>query len=571
VKQRAVRSFITLITLWALLSATALPVFAASPEPVHAENGMVASGHVLASEVGVEILRRGGNAVDAAVATSLALNVVAPYAGVIGGGGFMLIYLAQSQEIIVIDFRERAPADATVGMYLDEKGDVVPDLSTVGYKAVAVPGGVAGLQFAAQEYGTMPLRQLLREPTVLAEKGFPVSQKLHDAIAGSVDKLRRDPEAAAILLTPEGEALPAGSTLRQRNLARTLRVLARSGWYQFYDGRISKEIVQAMAANGGLVSADDLRSYRPTVRKPVHGTYRGFDIWSMPPPSSGGIHIVQMLNILESYKISAWGFGSSMYVHHLVETMKLAFADRAEYLGDPAFVDIPVRGLTSKAYATELRRTIGDDARPSEEIRAGNPLPYESEDTTHLSVVDQWGNAVALTQTLNGFFGACVVAGNTGVFLNNEMDDFSAKPGVANKFGLIGGSANAIAPGKAPLSSMSPTIMTQDGKLALVLGSPGGSTIITAVLETIINMVDFGMNVSEAVHAPRIHAQWMPPQIFAEPDALVADVQRELRRRGHEIQVRPSIADVHAIAVDLDTGALSGMSDPRREGGTVGY
>lgn len=570
--RHAPRTALALACAVLLALVTAATAWAASRPPLAVEHGLVASGHPLASAAGVAVLEDGGNAVDAAVATALTLDVVAPYAGVLGGGGFMLIYVAESQEIVVIDFRELAPAAATRDMYLDADGDVVPDLSTIGYKAVAVPGGVAGLALATQRYGTLSFRQLLRPAIEHARRGFPVSPHLHEAIASNREVIARDPEAASILLTRAGAPPPVGSTLKQPQLARTLRRLARGGWQEFYRGRVAHAIADDMAEHGGLITLEDLAAYRPTLRRPIHGTYRGYDVWSMPPPSSGGVHIVQMLNVLEGDDLAAWGFGSSAYIHHLAETMKLAYADRAKHLGDPAFYDVPVRGLTSKAYAAALREQIDPArARPSDEIQAGDPARYESPNTVHLSVMDRWGNAVALTQTLNTNFGARVVAGDTGIFLNNEMDDFSAKPGVPNVYGLVGGEANAIQPGKIPLSSMSPTIVTKDGRPVLVLGSPGGSTIITAVLQTIVNVIDFGMDIQEAVDAPRVHDQWLPPILFAERFALAPDVRAALEARGHTIEVRGVMGDVQAIYVDPATGRLTGAADPRREGGVAGY
>ena len=557
-----------------LLAAPVHPLYAASRPPVTAEHGMVVSGHPIASQVGVDILEAGGNAVDAAVATSLALNVVAPYAGVLGGGGFMLIYRAEQRDVVVVDFREKAPAAATRDMYLDADGNAVAAWSRVGYKAVAVPGGAAGLSLALTDYGTKRWRTVLRPAIRLAARGFPVSSWLHDGIAGSREKLAAHAAVAAILLTPEGEPLSVGARLRQPALARTLRRLARRGAQDFYTGRIADAIADDMAANGGLITRADLAAYRPTVRKPVHGTYRGYDIWSMPPPSSGGVHIIQILNVLEGYDLRTWGYGSSAYIHHLTEAMKLAFADRSKHLGDPAFVEVPVHGLTAKAYATELRAAIDPEhARASADIAPGTPLRYESGETIHLSVVDQWGNAVAVTQTLNGAFGAKIAAGDTGIFLNNEMDDFSAKPGVPNLYGLIGGAANAIAPGKIPLSSMSPTIVTRDGKPFLVLGSPAGSRIITAVLQTIVNVVDFEMHVQEAADAPRVHHQWLPPELWAGKFALAPDVRAALEQRGHTVKdvASPRFGSIQAIHIAPDTGRLSGGTDPRREGGVAGH
>jgi gamma-glutamyltranspeptidase/glutathione hydrolase len=545
--------------------------------PVYAASGMVASQEALATEVGVDVLKAGGNAVDAAVAVGFALAVTLPSAGNLGGGGFMLVHMAGdddaggSGETIAIDYRETAPAAATRDMFLDADGEADPELSRFASLAIGVPGTVAGLALALERYGTMPLAQVMAPAIRLAEEGFPVSAELSQSLKGAAERLTRWPSTAAVFYKPEGAAYEPGEVLRQPELAQSLRAIASKGPAAFYKGEIAEKIADEMERSGGLITLADLAAYEAKLRAPVGGVYRGYDIFSMPPPSSGGTHVVQILNILEGYDLASLGAGSAEAIHLMAEAMKRAYADRSEYLGDSDFVDVPVKGLTSKAYAAELRAGIDPDrATPSATVKPGDPRFHESGETTHFSVVDAAGNAVANTYTLNFGYGVGLVAEGTGILLNNEMDDFSAKPGVANAYGLIGGEANAVGAGKRPLSSMSPTIVLRDGEVFLVTGSPGGSLIITTVLQVIVNVVDHGMNVAEASVFPRVHHQWLPDELRVE-EGLSPDTARLLQGKGHLVEVKPTMGAAQSVLRRAD-GALFGASDPRRPTAlTAGY
>jgi len=527
-------------------------------------SGMVVSAHPLASAEGAEVLARGGNAVDAAVATAFALGVVEPYSSGLGGGGFMLIYPGPGQEVAVLDYREVAPLRASRDLYQKE-GRVVAGLSTTGHLAVAVPGTVAGLAQALSRYGSLSLAQVLAPAIRLAEEGFEVSPVLEQRLILTRSKLKKN-EAAASIFLRHGLPYHRGQVLKQPDLARTLRAIAEQGPEVFYRGWIADAIAKDMQAHGGLITREDLDRFEPRWRQPVTGTYRGYQVVSMPPPSSGGAILIEMLNVLEGYDLARLGYPSAETAHLLAETMRFAFADRAAFLGDPALVEIPLDKLLSKEYADYLRESIQPNrATPSREIRRGNLLPPESATTTHVSVVDGRGGAVALTQTINTLFGAGVVAPGTGVLLNNEMDDFSADPGAPNAYGLVQGEANAIAPGKVPLSSMSPTLVFKDGKLWMVLGSPGGPRIITTVLQVIVNMVDFGMSLPEAVAAPRLHHQWLPDQLYLEHDRLSFPGRRELTKKGHVLKHYLLPCNAQAVMV-LPDSSLLGASDPRGEG-----
>ncbi len=568
------------ILLATLLSAS-LPLQANEPPPfigqgaralpVLAQHGMVVAQEGTAARAGVEVLKRGGNAVDAAIATALALAVTLPRAGNLGGGGFMLIHLAKTNTNIAIDYREAAPATTRTNVFLDPQGNAVARLSRDTGLAVGVPGTVAGLAMALDTYGSgkFTLADLTKPAIALARDGIPVEDDLADSLPFA-PRLKAWPASVAIFLHKDGSPLGHGERLVQRDLAATLEAIGRQGPKGFYEGPVAERIVAAIRAAGGGMTLDDLRNYRAIVRTPLTGSYRGHTIVSMPPPSSGGVHVIELLNILEGYPLAESGADSAAAIHDMAEAMKLAYADRAEYLGDPAFVDVPVKGLTSKAYATELRRQIlPDRARPAAEIKAVDPTPHESDQTTHFSVVDAEGNAVANTYTLNFSYGVGMVADGTGVLLNNELDDFAAKPGVPNAYGLTGGKANAPGPRKRPLSSMALTMMFRDGKLELVTGSPGGSTIITIVLEMILNTVDFGMNVAEATHAIRIHDQLLPDVLFVER-GLNADTQALLEKQGYHLKVRDAWGSAESIAVG--NGVLAGASDPRQRGTlAIGY
>ncbi|MBC3870517.1 gamma-glutamyltransferase [Undibacterium oligocarboniphilum] len=537
--------------------------------PVHSQHGMVSSEHALASEAGLAMLQRGGNAVDAAVATGFALAVVLPNAGNIGGGGFMLIHDAGSGQDVALDFRESAPALAHRDMYLDAGGNVIPDSSTFSHLAIGIPGTVAGLELALRKYGTLPLKDVMAPAIRYAEQGFEVSPHLAAMLQTEQKHLGQWPSSKAIFFK-NGQPLRSGDRLIQKDLAHSLRLIATQGSKAFYEGEIAQKIAAEMQQHHGMISLQDLKDYKAIERQPVRGSYRGYEIISMPPPSSGGVHIIQMLNMLEHYPLREQGVNSAQTLHQMSEVMKLAYADRSEYLGDPAFYQVPVRGLTSKVYADQLIQTINPEhAMPSAAIRPGKPQPYESDQTTHYSVADQKGNVVATTYTLNLNFGSGIVASGTGILLNNEMDDFSVKSGVPNAFGLVGGEANSVRAGKRPLSSMSPTIVLKQGKPFLVTGSPGGSRIITTTLQTILNVVDHGMNVAEAALTPRVHQQWMPDQLRYEKGISI-DTLRILEQKGQHLVASPVMGKTQTIQISAE--GFDGFSDPRNpDGKAIGY
>ncbi|GGC49763.1 gamma-glutamyltransferase [Chelatococcus reniformis] len=548
------------------------PILSQGPRflPALASHGMVASQESKATRIGVDVLRRGGNAVDAAVAVAFALAVTLPRAGNLGGGGFMLVHLAKGGadgrgETIAIDYRETAPAAATAAMFLDDRGEPVPERSRFGGLSVGVPGTVAGLDLALARYGSGKFsRAALIAPAVaLAREGIVVDEDLADTLPRASARLGRDPAAAAIFLK-DGKPFARGERLLQSDLAATLAAIAAGGSDAFYKGEIAEKIAAGVRGAGGIMTAADLAGYRPVVREPVHGTYRGYDIVSMPPPSSGGVHLIQILNVLETFDLGPLGAGSAAALHLMAEAMKPAYADRAAWLGDPDRVKVPVAGLTSKAYARSQRARIDPArARPAEEVSAGDPLAHEHDETTHFSVVDGDGNAVSNTYTLNLSYGAAFVAPGTGVLMNDEMDDFAARPGARNAFGLVGGVQNTVAPGARPLSSMTPTMVFKDGHLVLVTGSPGGSRIITTVLQVIVNVIDFGMNIAEAVAFPRVHHQWQPDALFAET-GLSPDTLRLLADRGHRVAVGATSGSANSI--HIADGLLYGAADSRQRG-----
>jgi len=543
-------------------------------QPVVARAGMVASQEAVATRIGVDILRRGGNAVDAAVAVGFALAVTLPRAGNLGGGGFMLIHHAATGETTALDYREMAPAAAHRDMYLTAAGEVDKRKVRFSHHGVGVPGTVAGLAAAAERYGSLPLATLIAPALALARDGITVTDDLAGSLAARGKRLKRWPATAAVFFKPDGSAYAAGERLVQADLAWSLQQIAAHGPQAFYGGAVGARLAAEMAAHGGPITLDDLKAYQARWRAPVRGRYRDVEVAAMPPPSSGGVHLLQMLNILEGYDLKAMGHNGADALHLMAEAARLAYADRARHLGDPDFTAVPVTGLTSKAYAKLLRAGIDPKrARPSREIGAGDPAPYESAETTHFSVIDGTGNVVSNTYTLNFSYGTGIVAAGTGILLNNEMDDFSAKPGVPNAYGLIGGEANAVAAGKRPLSSMTPTIVFRDGKPWLATGSPGGSRIITTVLQIVLNTVDHGLNVAAASAAPRMHHQWLPDRLFVER-GFSPDTLNLLRQRGHEIDERNAMGSTQSIMrVETDTGAvLLGASDPRRRGSlTAGY
>jgi len=542
-----------------------------SREPVRGAHGMVVSSSPIASAVGAEILRSGGNAVDAAVAVGFTLAVTHPRAGNLGGGGFMVYHDARAGRSVAIDYREKAPLGAGRDMYLDSDGNVIEGLSTNGHLGVAVPGTVAGLLLALEKYGSLARGDVMAPAIRLAEDGFEVSFHLAASLQRASERLSRHPESKRIF-SRDGRHYEEGETFVQKELAATLRRIAEHGVDGFYQGETARLLAEEMKRGGGLVTEEDLKAYRPVERTPVRGTYRGYEIVSMPPPSSGGTVLIEMLNMLEGVDVASLGRQSSYYVHRVAETMKRAFADRAKYMGDPDFTDVPVSGLTSKRYAS--RRGADFDpsrATPAEELGTHDPLAYESEETTHFSVVDKDGSAVSNTYTLNFGYGSGVTVRGAGFLLNNIMDNFASKEGVPNAYGLIQGEANLIAPGKRPLSSMTPTIVLEDGKVRLVTGTPGGPTIINTVLQTILNVLEFGLDVQEAVDAPRFHHQWLPDNIRYEKHGLVRDVIEALEAKGHELEERTAIGDAHAVYIDPATAMRMGGADPRRGGAAVGY
>lgn len=541
-------------------------------QPVRARHGIVASTSPIASRVGAEVLQRGGNAIDAAAAVGLALAVTWPSAGNLGGGGFMMIRRA-SGDTEIIDYRERAPLAASRDMYLDKDGNVIKDASTVGYKAIGVPGSVAGLALAVERHGKLKWADAVEPARRLAADGFDVTYHLARSLRASDDLLARFPESKRIFLR-DGRTYDEGEKFVQPELAATLARLKAKGPREFYEGDTARMIVEDVKANGGLITAEDLKTYEPTVRKPLRGNYRGYEILTMPPPSSGGAALLEMLNMLERYNLAEMESNSSDAIHLMVEIERRAFADRAAFLGDTDFVNgVPISGLVAKDYAANLTKTIkADRATPSGEIREGNPVAYESPETTHFTVVDEEGNVVSNTYTLNNSYGSGVTARGTGVLLNNEMDDFTSKTGVPNAYGLLQSENNAIAPRKRPLSAMTPTIVLKDGKVYFAIGSPGGPTIINTVFQVIVNVLDYGMNLQQAIDAPRYHHQWMPDHIRWEPYGLNADTRKALEARGHKFADKPGyMGDVEGVMIDPQTGMRLGASDPRLGGAAVGY
>jgi gamma-glutamyltranspeptidase/glutathione hydrolase len=533
--------------------------------PVLARNGMVVAQEGIAARVGIDILQRGGSAIDAAVAVGFALAVTLPRAGNLGGGGFMLIRLAKEQKTIALDYRETAPAATTPDVFLTPQGLADPFKSRDSGLAVGVPGTVAGLAYAHEHYGSgrLALAELIAPAIALAREGIIVDDDLADSLPRTT-RLRRYASSRAIFLRRDGKDFERGDRLVQRDLAGTLEAIAREGPSAFYQGSIAENIVKAVRNEGGRMNAADLAGYKPVERQALSGTYRGHEILAMPPPSSGGVHLIELLNVLEGFDLAALGAGSADTIQIEAEAMKIAFADRAEYLGDPAFTTVPVSSLISKKYAAELRAGISvERARPAADVRRVDPAPPEGDQTTHFSVIDKDGNAVANTYTLNFSYGLGLVAEGTGVILNNELDDFAARPGAPNAFGLVGGAANAPGPNKRPLSSMSPTIVLKDGKVELVTGSPGGPRIITTVLGIVLGVIDFGMNIAEATDAPRVHHQWLPDELRVER-GLSPDTLRLLRAKGQNVVEGNAMGSTATIAVRA--GWIMGAADTRQRG-----
>lgn len=565
---------------------------AASMPAVEAKNGMVVSSQHLASQVGVDILKLGGNAIDAAVAVGYAQAVVNPCCGNIGGGGFMTIHLANGEDTF-INFRETAPAAASANMYLDEKGNVKKGASLYGYLAAGVPGTVLGLDTAQRKYGKLTRQQVMEPAIKLAREGFILNRGDTDILDTTIAKFRDDPEAARIFLRENGDPLQPGDRLIQTDLANTLESIAQNGPDAFYQGKIPQAVEAAAKKGGGILTAKDFADYRIAETAPITCSYRGYEFVSAPPPSSGGVTLCEILNVLEGYDLKASGFNSAQTIHTMTEAMRHAYMDRNTFLGDPAFVKNPTEKLLSKEYAAEIRKQIQPElATPSSRVQPGME-PHEKPETTHYSIVDHSGNAVSTTYTINGRFGSVVIAPGTGFFLNDEMDDFTVKVGEQNMYGLVQGATNAIAPGKRPLSSMTPTLVTKDGKVFMVVGSPGGSRIITITLQTVLNVIDHGMAPQEAVDAPRIHHQWLPDEVYFEQRGLSADTQKLLQERGYKLVEQtpwgaaelimvglPGAAGVSsessgndsAVSGKVREGFIYGANDVRRPSGSaVGY
>src|SRR6478735_2915121 len=568
--------FRTMLAAFAALTCTI--VTAASVWPVGGKQGMVVTAHQLATKVGIDVLKRGGNAVDAAVAVGYALAVVYPAAGNLGGGGFMTIEMADGRKTFV-DFREKAPLGAKPDMYLDSAGNVIKNASTKGHLAVGVPGSVAGLEYAREKYGTKARGTLIAPAIAFADRGFVLDEGDIALLTTATDDFRADPATATIFLN-KGQPYKVGDRLVQKDLAHTLRLIAQRGPDGFYRGFVADAIAASSAVGNGLITKEDLAQYRVRELAPIECDYRGYHVVSAPPPSSGGVVVCEILNILEAYPLKDLGFRSAQAVHYQIEAMRHAYVDRNTYLGDPDFVKNPLDRLLDKKYAEQIRAAIDPNkAGVSRDLKPGTP-PHEGANTTHYSIVDSQGNAVAVTYTLNDWFGARVTVAKTGVLLNDEMDDFTVKVGVPNLYGLVQGEANSIAPGKRPLSSMSPTIVSKDGKTVMVVGTPGGSRIITAVLQTMINAIDYGMNAQEAVDMPRIHQQWLPDMTNVENYALSPDTQKILEGMGHKFGP-PQPANHLAVIIvgapslngkQVGNNRYYGANDPRRNTGlAAGY
>ncbi len=546
-------------------------------QPVSSKNGMVVTTSSYASKVGIEILKKGGNAIDAAVAVGFALAVTYPSAGNIGGGGFMVIHLADGKNI-TIDFREKAPLSANKDMYLNETGEFLPELSQEGTTSAGVPGSVAGLLYALENFGTLPLSEVIQPAIDLAKTGWKLEERDARYIDNNLSEFEKYPSSLKVF-SKEGKPYQEGDLFIQPDLAWTLEQIKENGADGFYKGKVAELLVEQVSSLGGYITLEDLEKYKPLEREPITGNYRGYKIISMPPPSSGGIALIELLNILENYELAQDEWGSSNYIHHLVEAMKYVFADRTYHLGDDDFYQVPREVLTSKNYAKTIYDKIEEPknkAVPSNEIKSLDvSLLHESNETTHYSVYDSFGNALSTTTTINSSFGSKIVVEGAGFLLNNEMDDFSGKPGVQNQFGLLGTEANSIEPEKRMLSSMTPTIILKDGQPYIIIGSPGGAKIITAVLQVILNCIDFNMNIREAVEKPRIHHQWLPDSIYYEQKALHEEVKKELIEMGYafvdEDAALRIIGIVEGIMIDPVNKIICGSSDPRGGGLALGY
>lgn len=538
-------------------------------EPSRSKKGMVVTAEPLATKVGAQILKKGGNAVDAAVAVGFALAVTYPTAGNLGGGGYMVIHLKDGTQT-TIDYRETAPKAALKDMFIDSSGKFQPKLSQEGATSAGVPGSVAGLLHALEKYGSMKLADVIQPAINLAKDGFPLTYYTAKMFEGNLKEFKKY-ESSMKVFSKNGKPFEEGDIFKQSDLARSLELIKQKGLDGFYKGKTADLIVEQMKKMNGYISHEDLENYTVIEREPVKGSYKDFEIISMPPSSSGGIALIQMLNILENYEFNKDEWGSSDYFHKLVETMRYTYADRSKHLGDPAFYNVPQNWLISKEYAKEIFKNIKDRAAVSKEVNPGVPPKNESEETTHYSIADKYGNAVSVTTTINAGFGSSVVVDGAGFLLNNEMDDFSAQPGVPNMYGLLGSEANSIQPGKRMLSSMTPAIVLKDNKPFLVVGTPGGSTIITIVLQVIFNCIQFNMNLENAMDAPRIHHQWFPDEIQYERFAFPTDVKNNLVERGHKIGRQRGLGLVESIMIDQSSGVFYGVSDKRGAGLAEGF
>lgn len=541
-----------------------------SQDPVRGKNGMVVSASKLATQVGIDILKRGGNAVDAAVAVGFALAVTYPSAGNIGGGGFMVIHLKDGHNT-TIDYREKAPFSAKENLYLDSLGVYDPNLSQFGVTSSGVPGSVAGLIYALEKYGTLPLKEVIQPAIDLAENGFELEFNLAKSFEYELDYFSQYISSKKIF-TKDGSPFQEGDKFIQKDLSNTLKSIRDYSNKGFYEGNIAKLIVDQIKSDGGYITLEDLQSYKPIERNPIQTNYRGYEVITIGPPSAGGISLLQLLNILENNNFSTDEWGSSEYIHKLVESMKYVFADRSKHIGDPDYYNVPVDWMLSKKYAKTIFDKIGETAIPSENIFPGEVSSnYESEETTHYSIIDKYGNAVSTTTTINSSFGSKIVVEGAGFLLNNEMDDFSSKPGVPNQFGLIGSEANKIESGKRMLSSMTPTIILKDNNPYMIVGSPGGSTISTVVLQVVLNVLDFGMDIQQAIDMPRIHHQWFPDKLQYEKFGLSKDVLTSLKNKGQIIGEERILGRVEGIVVDFNNKIFYGATDPRGYGAALGY
>jgi len=563
--QYSTRILAIILMFFAIASHSAAIIEGERMHPVQGTEGMVVSSHFLATDSALDVLKEGGNAIDAAVTAAFSLAVTQPRSGNIGGGGFMLISSERQNEVIAIDYREKAPSGAYKDMFVDENGLVNNQLSRFSHQSAGVPGTVAGLAFALKLYGTISLKKALEPAIRLARDGFVVTPRFSQGLKTAEARLKKWAASGKQFYKADGSYYEPGDLFVQNELAATLQRISEKGADEFYKGKTAELLVSEMQRNGGLISMQDMQDYRPVLRKPVHGSYREYDIYSMSPPSSGGVHVLQILNIMEGYPIGKFGHNSAQTLHLMAEAMKYAYADRSRYLGDQDFVKVPVQGLISKDYAGSIRAKI-DPARAADSttVLPGEPAAYESNETTHFSIVDKYGNAVSNTYTINFSYGSGITVSGAGFLLNNEMDDFSAKPGMPNAYGLIGGEANKIEPDKRMLSSMSPTIIKRDGKNFLITGSPGGSRIITTTLQVIMNVIDHGLNIQSAVAAPRMHHQWLPDVLRIE-EGMSPDTIQKLRSMGHTVDQKSAMGAIQSILIK--NNVMYGATDPRRSTG----